>query len=188
MLQKRERMYHIKSDKRSGKSAKLICEGLAAMLNKKSYCDITISDVCACCGIARTTFYRLFDTMDDVLLYQFDGLFEAGIAQYRSGSDPARSYAYIILNIALSDRALVTALIAGGRTDLFDFSSRLKENQMLQDIGLTLADSERQYCTAMLNAILISAIKVWIKNGGMESVDELYESLKMNVSVILKYL
>ena len=188
MLQKREKMYHIKSDKRSHKSAALICEGLAAMLNEKSYRDITISDVCSCCGIARTTFYRLFDTLDDVLLYQFDGLFETGIAQYRSDSDSVWSYAYILLSIAISDRSLIAALIASGRTDLFDFSARLKEQQLLHDIGLTLKEPNRRYCTAMLNAMLLSTIKIWIKNGGMESVDELYEILKTNLAMILKYL
>lgn len=181
-------MYHIKSDKRSGNSAKLICEGLATMLNEKSYRDITISDVCSHCGIARTTFYRLFDTLDDVLLYQFDALFETSIAQYRSGSSPAGSYAYIILNIALSNRALIAALIASGRTDLFDFSTRLKETQLLQDIGLTLEEPNRRYCTAMLNAMLLSVVKTWVESGGKEPVAELYEILKTNLAMTLHYL
>lgn len=181
-------MYHIKSDKRSRKSAELICEGLAGMLKEKDSREITISDVCSRCGIARTTFYRLFDTLDDVLLYQFDTLFETGMAQYRSNGDPACSYAKIFLEIALSDRSLITALIAGGRTDLFDCVTRLKENQLLQGIGLTLADPERRYCTAILNAMLLSVVKVWAENGGKESAGELYEMLRSDIALIGVYL
>ena len=181
-------MYHIKSDKRSHKSAALLCEGLAAMLREKSYQEITISDVCSHCGIARTTFYRLFDTLDDVLLYQFDRLFEAGITQSQNHNVPTSSYAYSILKIALSDRALIAALIASGRTDLFDFSTRLKEQQLLHNIGLTLEEPNLRYCTAMLNAMLLSIVKVWVENGNEESVEDLYERSKANLATILKYL
>lgn len=154
------------------------------MLNEKSYRDITISDVCSHCGIARTTFYRLFDTLDDVLLYQFDGLFETGIIQYRSGNASAHTYAYILLSIALSDRSLITALIASGRTDLFDFSTRLKTPQLLHDMGLMLEETNRQYCTAMLNAMLLSIVKVWVENGCCEPVGMLYERLKSDLTLI----
>ena len=65
-------MYHIKTDKRSQRSVKLFCEGLAEVLKKKDYQEISISDLCLETGMARTTFYRLFDIIDDVLLYQFD--------------------------------------------------------------------------------------------------------------------
>ena len=88
-------MYHIKHDKRVYKSANLICDGLAEMLKVKSYDEISITDVCNINGIARTTFYRLFDTLDDVL-YQFDNLFEQSINKYKKDSDLGKSYAKMI--------------------------------------------------------------------------------------------
>ena len=89
-------MYHIKHDKRVYKSANLICDGLAEMLKVKSYDEISITDVCNINGIARTTFYRLFGTLDDVLLYQFDNLFEQSINKYKKDSDLGKSYAKMI--------------------------------------------------------------------------------------------
>lgn len=54
-------MYHIPNDKRSRKSAALICEGLAEKLREKPYDQISITDVCVPRGIAQTTFYGHYE-------------------------------------------------------------------------------------------------------------------------------
>lgn len=181
-------MYHIKQDMRSTGSAKRLCEGLADLLRGKSYGEISISGVCSSCGVARTTFYRLFDTLDDVLLYQFDTLFAESIEQYQKQENrDDGSYARIILRIALVDPALITALVSSGRTDLFDFSARLKEERLIQDMRISLDGINRRYCTAMLNAILLSAVKTWIETGCRETADELYQILKTNIALIQRH-
>ena len=182
-------MYHIKKDKRSQKSAIIFCECLADLLAKKDYSDISISDLCHKCGIARTTFYRLFDTIDDILIYQFDSLFEDSLSEYSSisQSKSSQSYARIILNIALSNKALIQALICSGRTDLFDFSTREKEPMITQNMNLTITKKERMYCTPMLNAMILAVIKTWVMNGCKESTDELYQIIKKNIKLIDEY-
>lgn len=120
-------MYHIKNDKRAYKSAILISESLADMLKEKKYDEISITDVCVARGVARTTFYRLFDTLDDVLIYQFDTLFEESIKQFTSVTNMGKSFARFMVEIAMNNRALVTAIVESGRSDLFDFSTRAKE-------------------------------------------------------------
>lgn len=182
-------MYHIKRDKRSAASAKLLCDGLADMLKSKNYSDISISDICSSCGIARTTFYRLFDTLDDILLYQFDTLFEESIAQYQKRDDRNNSsYARIILHIALLDPALITTLVSSGRSDLFDFATRLKEDVLIRDMQIEIDPVNRRYCTAMLNAMMLAALKTWIENGCKETADELYQILKSNLLLIQRHI
>ena len=90
---------------------------------KPQYGEIGITDVCAPRGVARTTFYRLFDTLDDVLIYQFDTLFEESFKQYTASPATEKSYAKILLHIAMSNKPLLTAIIHSGRNDLFDFST-----------------------------------------------------------------
>ena len=69
-------MYHIKKDKRSQTSARLISEGLTKCLQKKDFSKITITDIQKESYVGRATFYRLFDKLPDVLAYQCDQVFE----------------------------------------------------------------------------------------------------------------
>lgn len=178
-------MYHIKTDKRSQRSAQIICEGLAEVLKKKDYHEITISDLCVQTGIARTTFYRLFDIIDDVLLYQFDFLFKESMQKYKDSKEPI-SYAKIILSTAMNNQTITSILINSGRTDLFDFSTRLNEEQLLSNLHLDIDEKKRLYCTPMLNAMIFAVLKTWIHNGCKENADELYEILRSNILFIIK--
>ena len=40
---------------------------LIVLCDKKGYYDITILDICKCAGVYRSTFYRYYDTKDDIL-------------------------------------------------------------------------------------------------------------------------
>lgn len=174
-------MYHIKPDKRSQNSAKTICEALANRLNHKKFEDISISEICAHCGIARTTFYRLFDTIDDILIYQFDSLFKEAI---QKSIPQESSYAKLILQLVMENQTLTSMLIKSQRTDLFDFSTRLHEDTLIQNLNLNMDTKKQTYCTAMLNAIVYAAIKTWIDEGKKISPDELYAILKSNIQFI----
>ncbi|MGN0683547.1 MAG: hypothetical protein ACI4JY_07710 [Oscillospiraceae bacterium] len=177
-------MYHIKNDKRAMKSADLICGGLADILKKKTYPEISISEVCAQNGVARTTFYRLFDTLDDVLTYQFDKLFENSLNRFSSEQRKEVTFAKIMIETAVSDKALITAIVSGGRSDLFNFVTRQKENAILSGIGLFMTETDRKYCTAMLTQLAYSVISVWIATGCRESAEELYAIMRHELKTI----
>lgn len=65
-------MYHIKEDKRAKASVELICGGLKRCLKEKSFESVTISDIQRVSGVSRSTFYRNFDRMEDVLALMCD--------------------------------------------------------------------------------------------------------------------
>lgn len=69
-------MYHIKNDKRSRTSAELIYESLISILDKKPYPKITITEVLEKSTVSRSTFYRTFDDLIDVLRMKCDQKFE----------------------------------------------------------------------------------------------------------------
>ncbi len=50
-------------------SKKMISGALLEIMKEKEYKHITITEVCSRAQIARRTFYRNFETMDDVLLF-----------------------------------------------------------------------------------------------------------------------
>ena len=73
-------MYHIKEDKRAQASVELICGGLRRCLKEKSFESVTISDIQRVSGVSRSTFYRNFDRMEDVLALMCDRVFEEAFA------------------------------------------------------------------------------------------------------------
>lgn len=177
-------MYHIKDDKRAHQSAALLCAGLAGSLEEKPYKEISITEVCASCGVARTTFYRLFDTLDDVLLYQFDALFEKALRKRGAKEPDGISYAKLLLDTVMQDKALTAAIVSSGRNDLFDFAARAKENAILRELRLDIGEGDRLYCTPMLNAMAAAVLRTWAVGGCRESADELYESMRRNIKRI----
>ncbi|MDR3293092.1 MAG: TetR/AcrR family transcriptional regulator [Clostridiales bacterium] len=70
-------MYRIGNDKRKRDSARLICDGLNSLMQKKPYSILTVTEIAECAGVGRATFYRLFDDKSDVILYQTEAIFSA---------------------------------------------------------------------------------------------------------------
>ncbi len=69
-------MYHIKNDKRAKQSSKLIFNALKSLLEEKPYDSISITQITQTANIGRATFYRNFDSVDDVLVYEIDKKFK----------------------------------------------------------------------------------------------------------------
>lgn len=65
-------MYHIKADRRSLRSCKMIYDGLAALMQNKPFDSITVTDLVEKAKVGRTTFYRYFDQIEDVLRMRCD--------------------------------------------------------------------------------------------------------------------
>lgn len=63
-------------------SRQLLVEGLLRLMEKKDYRSISVSELCAEADIARRTFYRHFETIDDVLAYQLGKLTEEFVAYF----------------------------------------------------------------------------------------------------------
>lgn len=105
-------MYHIKPDKRSKTSAKLICNAMLHCLDEKPFSEITIVDLQKESTVGRSTFYRLFDRTQDVLEY----LYEQRIKDIYNGyhllpEDNRPSFTLFILNELYYNSAVLEVLI-----------------------------------------------------------------------------
>ena len=56
-------------DKREQSSAKLIEDAFISLLEKRKYDLIPISLICKTAAISRNTFYRIFESKEDLLEY-----------------------------------------------------------------------------------------------------------------------
>lgn len=50
-------------------SQKMICDGFLGLLKENSFKSISISQICKVSGVSRQTFYTLFQTKENILLY-----------------------------------------------------------------------------------------------------------------------
>lgn len=60
-------MYHIMRIKREALVGEYITEALLLLMKKKEYKDISITEICDKAGVTRMSFYRNFDSKEDIL-------------------------------------------------------------------------------------------------------------------------
>lgn len=182
-------MYHISNDKRAVQSSELIYNGLLECIKKKAFDQITISDLQKASGVARTTFYRAFDNISDVLYWKCDTCFYEVLGKYRpklfhGELDLARHYFQYWMNH--SD--ILELLIQINRQDII-YACHMKNAELLQERfgkipGLQIKHGD--YFMAIRTGFTISVLTAWLKGGRKESADELVQIIEEQLSILVK--
>lgn len=171
-------MYHIKNDKRAQASSELICAGLLACMKEKPFARITITDVQHTSTVSRSTFYRNFDCLEDVLALLCDRGFQAVFTAYNAlpaaqrGNLPKAVFHYWFHN-----SAVLEALVQIHRTDiLFD---SLRRSSGLIEVLQPLADNPARfdYFVAIITSAMIGVLTVWVEHGKTETEDQMVQKL-----------
>jgi len=180
-------MYHISNDKRTKQSADLIYHGLLDCMQKKPFDEITISDLQKASSVARTTFYRSFDNISDVLYWKCDTCFHEVLGGFTAEIFPgeielARHYFRYWMNH--SD--ILELLIRINRHDII-YACHMENAEILHkrygDIpGLSAVHGN--YFMAIRTGFTISILTAWLKNGRKETPDEIVEITQEQLAVI----
>lgn len=181
-------MYHIKPDKRSQASAAQIVQGLQECLRSTPLKSITVSDIHRATGISRATFYRLFDTPEDVLHYQFDQMVQRAGAYYENQRQLA--LAQILegtIAMGMEYHEFLKALVENGRFDLLyqytEKSFRILDSQR-KIFPENMEPREREYVTSHLSMALVATLITWSRNGRRESAAEVVQYLKGYAQIV----
>ena len=152
-------MYHIKADKRAEKSVELICTGLLDCLEQKEFSQISISDIQRTSTVSRSTFYRNFDSLDDVLALLCDRGFDEIL---RSGSDAVNLAAF---HYWYAHGRLLEAILSSGKTAVFTDSLRRCIAQAGHASAL-FADAARfDYFASTVAQVMLGILAAWIGRG-----------------------
>lgn len=73
----------MKQDKRSRRTRLWLFETLLELIEKKDYSEISITELTEKADIARQTFYRNYDSMDDILLSKMDEILDEYFVKVR---------------------------------------------------------------------------------------------------------
>ena len=175
-------MYHISNDKRTRQSAELIYQGLLECLKHKSYDSITVSDLQKASGVARTTFYRSFDNMSDVLFWKCDRCFHEVLSSYTPTEfmdeiDLSRHY----FTYWMSHGDILELLVKINRQDII-YACHMKNAEILHQryAGLPDLDSTYgRYYMAVRTGFTIGVLTAWLSGGQKETIEELMGIIQM---------
>ncbi len=150
-------MYHISPDKRAEKSAMLLCRALNAMLLRRPLADISVSDLQRASSVGRSTFYRLFDNIPDLLNYQCERLFENALKAYpdRDTTAPIELAEFFISQV-LQEQDLLKALMVSGRPDFLLDAHRKYQDEAIAYFfpGQSLPPEQKAVFNALFAALL----------------------------------
>jgi AcrR family transcriptional regulator len=175
-------MYRKINDKRAVLSQKLIYKALADIMHEKEFEKITITEVVEKAEVARSTFYRNFDNLHDVLKLATDQLFEElakSIKEYYASEkfDGHQLFLKPFLRFFYEDSELIELLVHARYYEvLLDAMGNMYANLIDKD---SLSDGEITehfgYFVASRKNLAISILVEWIKNGKDILPDDLAE-------------
>ncbi|PWG00501.1 hypothetical protein [Levilactobacillus bambusae] len=179
-------MDHVKSDKRTQRSALKIYRSLVSCLHKKDFSEITVTDIQRDSGIARSTFYRSFDNLLDVLTWYCNLCFQQILSQLTQDMffDEIRFLpTYFSFWLTRSD--VLETLLAINRPDII-YASHLKNAELLWDKFPypKVIPQNAEYFMAIRTGVTISILLTWIKNGKQETPEELTKIVKNQLKIL----
>ena len=146
---------------------------LLELLKEKPLSEISIRTLCDRAGVGRTSFYRNFETKEDILRTYIQQLFQTWMEDYdRAANPPVSEWIYTIFAHFEAKR---------------DFYSLLNQRglvYLLKDVILTLCgfDPAQEipvaYASAFAAYSLYGWIEVWFQRGMRESAEELAALLR----------
>lgn len=179
-------MYHISNDIRVKKSVQLICHALSECLKTKKISEVTVTDISRVSSVSRSTFYRSFDNVIDVLAYQCDLIFEEAITLYSNTILFTQDFILLFIKVCLEHRTLIREIVSSNRVDLL-YNSHLKYSYAIKDTifhSKNITDSQMKYILSFLTAAIVSVITTREEKGITDSPEEVYEYCKRSIEFL----
>lgn len=158
-------------------SKEWLVQSLSEIMSRKSYKEITITELAAHADLSRRTFYRHFDTIDDVLDYLLDMEIECFVLFFMD-STKSNPYQY--------DVPFIIRLFFVYWEQRKDYLFTLKDNNLLHLLldkffpavsrrlhTESIEDSTRVYAMAFSIGGIWNMMSKWLENGASLSPDEM---------------
>ncbi len=182
-------MYHISHDKCSRQSANLIYHGLLQCLKKKPFDQITVTDVQKASGVARTTVYRCFDNLSDILYWRCDHCFQEALHSVQPLSSPEEwKLLRGFFSYWTTHSDILELLIRINRQDIL-YACHMKNAKALEQSYGPLPgmnETGARYFMAIRTGMTVSILKAWLDGGQKETAQELVDILRQQVAFLMR--
>lgn len=171
-------MYHIPHDLRARKSADAIYKALLELLESRSLNDVSISDITKNCGVSRSTFYRLFDNVSDVVIWKCECIIDDALDTIGSGK--INSFEETFEAFAQSwfaNKTLLEALSRSSRMDILYnmHASRIDAIKESFSEKVKIEGIQQEYVCAIITWILPACFQVWLEHP--EDLNRVYKHI-----------
>lgn len=180
-------MYHISKDKRARRSAELIWEGMEKCLQEKPLDKLRISDIYQKSYISRATFYRLFDSVQDVLTYECDQIYIQLAEELEQSVFHSRQDVFLcLIEKWIAQKMLIKTLAENNMMGVI-YETHMKNSGLMKKLFLadvSLSEKEANYLVAILTNIIPAAMNIWYQHGQRETPQEIYQAVSRSIQVI----
>lgn len=180
-------MYHISTDKRAQKSAALIWQGMEQCLQEKPFHKLRISDINQKSYVSRATFYRLFDSLQDVLVYQCDRIYSQLEKAFRSNEiQTKQDFFLLLIEKWMVQGVLIQTLVENNLTGIL-YDTHMKHRDFMKEVfqkGTVLSEREADYMVSLLANLIPAAMNIWYRHGKNESPGEVYYAVGQSLNII----
>ena len=153
-------MYHISDDKRAQKSAELIWQGMEQCLQEKNFQKLRISDINQKSYVSRATFYRLFDSLQDVLIYECDCIYTQLAEALKSKAvHTKQDFFLLLIEKWMAQEVLIETLVENNLTGIL-YDTHMKNRNFMKTVFLkdsALSEREADYMVSLLANIIPAA-------------------------------
>lgn len=183
-------MYRIKQDQRTIRSCQLIYDALAQLIYEKPFSKITVTEIVETAQVGRTTFYRCFDEIEDILRMRCDQVFDELIAYLkvyrREGGRPDNPGGMLrpMLRYFYLDSAIIDMLLRADRLNILQttFLERAAFMQPMVAEQLQVSGAYPAYASKIRIAVMCTILAHWVDTGKREAPDELADTLQLLVT------
>jgi AcrR family transcriptional regulator len=177
-------MYRIKKDQRSKRSSRMLYEALAGLMGEKPFHQITVTDLSDAAKVGRTTFYRNFDEIEDILRMKSDQTFDTFVPYLMEFAQKNRITTPValikpMLRFFYLHSDIVELLMLAKRTDILQDSIRARLEPFRTSIASQLGASNElvDYAIAIRTGLMLNILVEWIATGKQQAPDDLADAL-----------
>ena len=167
-------MYYRQKNKTALRSQYMIVDALFILMGRKPFQSITITEICEEAAIGRKTFYRNFETREDVIDLRLDLLLE----KYREAVKEHEAEERLHLHFQFIHRHS-DLLILLYRNGMIEAVNRKFSVLIPEAVPVFSEDPVKQeYLLQFVTLGLEGIEEVWIRRGFQESIEEIVEMAK----------
>ena len=167
----------IKRAERGEPIERRVTEALLSLMEKNDYDKITVTDITREAGISRMTYYRNYNSKDDILIKYFEDEWSGFLESAKSASAKnAKTFFTLLFTLFGENKGLISNMINAERFDLlfnvFEGYNKLMITALAENSRRETGD---KYGIIYKVGGILYIIKTWIDDAWAESPEEMAE-------------
>lgn len=172
MEQKTKNVSPFSNESRNAYVVEHLTNSMLVLLKEKPIAEISISELCGMAGVGRTSFYRNYQTKEDIVKAYIAHLFQDWVNKCKKSS-----------NLSVRETVQVVFSHFEANREFYSLLNKRDLVYLLKDIILDLCgfDPEQEmaaaYSSAYVGFFLYGWIEVWFRRGMRDTTEELIACL-----------